>query len=142
MHRRCLLTPPRHPRHDHAAVSAYADKKRLTVALALVVGSLVTDVVLGIFAHSLALLSDAAHMVTDTGALLMSVVVIGLVSRPAKGNLTFGCLRRFALLRRGSRGRRRVQSPVLRLGRVRSFRLSSRCQQRRGLPVAGRRWPS
>ena len=109
------------------------------MALALVVGSLVTDVVLGIFAHSLALLSDAAHMVTDTGALLMSIVVIGLVSRPAKGNLTFGCLRRFALLRRGSRGRRRARQPVRRLSFPGSFRLSSRGRRPRGLPVAGRR---
>ena len=51
------------------------------------------EVVVGILAHSLALLSDAAHMLTDAGALLMSIIVIGLVHRPAKGNLTFGLKR-------------------------------------------------
>lgn len=47
-------------------------------------------VVVGIVAHSLARLSDAAHMLTDAGALTMSLVVIRLVRRPAGGNLTFG----------------------------------------------------
>jgi cobalt-zinc-cadmium efflux system protein len=49
--------------------------------------------VVGILAHSLALLSDAAHMLTDAGALLLSLVVIRLVARPATGNLTFGLKR-------------------------------------------------
>ena len=48
------------------------------------------EVVVGILAHSLALLSDAAHMLTDAGALAMSLVVLRLVKRPAAGNLTFG----------------------------------------------------
>jgi cobalt-zinc-cadmium efflux system protein len=51
------------------------------------------EVVVGILAHSLALLSDAAHMLTDAGALVMSLVVIGLVKRPSGGNLTFGLKR-------------------------------------------------
>ena len=56
-----------------------------------------TEVVVGILAGSLALLSDAAHMLTDAAALLMSLVVIRLASRPAGGNLTFG-LRRSEIL--------------------------------------------
>src|SRR5919202_2551534 len=51
------------------------------------------EVVTGILAHSLALLSDAAHMLTDAGALLLSLIVIRLVARPAGGNLTFGLKR-------------------------------------------------
>jgi cobalt-zinc-cadmium efflux system protein len=43
--------------------------------------------------HSLALLSDAAHMLTEATALAMSLVVIRLVARPAGGNLTFGLKR-------------------------------------------------
>ena len=39
------------------------------------------------------MLSDAAHMLTDAGALAMSLVVIRLVARPAAGNLTFGLKR-------------------------------------------------
>ena len=67
------------------------------MALALIVGFMVAEVVTGILAQSLALLSDAAHMLTDAGALLMSLVVIRLVARPARGNLTFG-LRRTEIL--------------------------------------------
>src|SRR5947209_13706860 len=52
-----------------------------------------TEVVVGILANSLALLSDAAHMLTDAAALVMSLVVIRLMRRPAGGNLTFGLKR-------------------------------------------------
>lgn len=86
-----------HTGHSHTSLSPEADRKRLTAALALIVGFMVVEVVAGILAHSLALLSDAAHMLTDAGALLLSIVVIGLVARPASGNLTFG-LRRAEIL--------------------------------------------
>src|SRR5436189_5079507 len=77
-----------HP-HSHDA-----DARRLTTALALLVGLMATEIVVGILADSLALLSDAAHMLTDAGALLLSLVVIRLVARPiGRGNLTFGLKR-------------------------------------------------
>jgi cobalt-zinc-cadmium efflux system protein len=80
--------------HAHArGVDENADPKRLSVALALIVGFMAVEVVVGILAHSLALLTDAAHMLTDAGALVMSLVVIRLVRRPAGGNLTFGLKR-------------------------------------------------
>ena len=78
--------------HVHGADES-ADPKRLSVALALIVGFMAVEVVVGILAHSLALLSDAAHMLTDAGALVMSLVVIRLVQRPSGGNLTFGLKR-------------------------------------------------
>ena len=81
-----------HAGHAHT-ISADADTKRLAVALALIVAFMAAEVVTGILAHSLALLSDAAHMLTDAGALLMSLVVIRLVARPAGGNLTYGLKR-------------------------------------------------
>lgn len=55
------------------------------------------EVVAGILAHSLALLSDAAHMLTDAGALVVSLVVLRLAAQPAAGNKTFG-LRRSEIL--------------------------------------------
>lgn len=70
-----------------------ADTRRLSVALALIVGLMATEVVVGVLAHSLALLSDAAHMLTDAGALVVSLWVIRLLRRPAGGNLTFGLKR-------------------------------------------------
>jgi cobalt-zinc-cadmium efflux system protein len=80
--------------HGHAPVAEDSDSRRLVIALALIVGLMAAEVVAGILAHSLALLSDAAHMLTDAGALLLSLVVIRLVARPARGgNLTFGLKR-------------------------------------------------
>src|SRR5205823_5518573 len=55
------------------------------------------EVVLGLAAHSLALLSDAAHMLVDAAALGMSVWAARLARRPAAGGMTFG-LRRAEIL--------------------------------------------
>jgi cobalt-zinc-cadmium efflux system protein len=77
--------------HDHVhAVSSDADRRRLGLALGLIVGFMVVEVVLGIVASSLALLSDAAHMLTDAAALALSLVAARLAARPARGALTFG----------------------------------------------------
>jgi cobalt-zinc-cadmium efflux system protein len=75
--------------HSHGA-SADADRGKLRFALALIVGFMVAEVVTGIVANSLALLSDAAHMLTDAAAIGLSLVAIGLARRPAKGRMTFG----------------------------------------------------
>jgi cobalt-zinc-cadmium efflux system protein len=48
------------------------------------------EVAFGVIANSLALLSDAAHMLTDAVALGLSIVALRLSARPAKGQLTFG----------------------------------------------------
>ncbi|MDX6477218.1 MAG: cobalt-zinc-cadmium efflux system protein [Gaiellaceae bacterium] len=79
--------------HSHFEVGADTDSRRLTVALALIASFMAAEVVVGIVARSLALLADAAHMLTDAGALAMSLIVIRLVRRPAGGNLTFGLKR-------------------------------------------------
>jgi cobalt-zinc-cadmium efflux system protein len=73
------------------------DARRLGGALALIVAFMAGEVVVGILAHSLALLSDAAHMLTDAGALAVSLIVLRLAALPAGGNRTFG-LRRSEIL--------------------------------------------
>jgi cobalt-zinc-cadmium efflux system protein len=78
--------------HSHG-LSVDADRRYLTVALLLIVGFMVFEVVAGILAHSLALLSDAGHMLTDAGALVLSLIVIRLVQRPSGGSLTYGMRR-------------------------------------------------
>jgi len=86
--------------HDHAHGHAHGggeDARRLAFALALILAFMVGEVVVGVLAHSLALLSDAAHMLTDAGALVMSLVVLRLAAQPAGGNRTFG-LRRSEIL--------------------------------------------
>src|SRR5215471_12755080 len=82
-----------HAGHAHAATGEDVDSRRFGIALALIGSLMVAEVVAGILAHSLALVSDAAHMLTDAGALVLSLVVIRLVARPRGGNLTFGLKR-------------------------------------------------
>ncbi len=79
--------------HHHHEVTADADRSKLAIALALILGLMVAEVVAGVAAQSLALLSDAAHMLTDAAALGLSLVVIGLAKRPAKGAMTYGLKR-------------------------------------------------
>jgi cobalt-zinc-cadmium efflux system protein len=86
--------------HDHAHPHWHGggeDTRRLRLALALILAFMAGEIVAGILAHSLALLSDAAHMLTDAGALAMSLLVLRLAARPASGNRTFG-LRRSEIL--------------------------------------------
>ena len=75
--------------HTHS-VSADADARYLTIAFLLIVGFMAFEIVVGIMAHSLALLSDAAHMLTDAGALALSLVILRYVQRPGGGALTYG----------------------------------------------------
>jgi cobalt-zinc-cadmium efflux system protein len=83
--------------HDYAGhshgVSADADFGKLALALALIVGFMAAEVTVGILASSLALLSDAAHMLTDAAALGLSLVVVRLAQRPAQGAMTYGLKR-------------------------------------------------
>ena len=82
--------------HGHSHTQQQ-DARRLWVALGLIVAFMAGEVVAGILGHSLALLSDSAHMLTDAGALALSLVVLRLAARPAGGNRTFG-LRRSEIL--------------------------------------------
>src|SRR3954470_2259492 len=82
------------PHHDHDhGVSADADRKWLTLALALLGVFMAGEVVAGLIAHSLALLSDAAHMLTDAGGIVLALVAIRLAARPPEGGFTFGLKR-------------------------------------------------
>src|SRR5688500_15911258 len=77
--------------HDHShAVSSHADRKWLGVALGIVLAFMCVEVVAGVIADSLALLSDAAHMLTDAGAIGLALVAARLAARPPKGRFTFG----------------------------------------------------
>ena len=81
-----------HAGHSHG-VSADADVQKLAIALSLIVGFMCFEVIVGLVAESLALLSDAAHMLTDAAALGLSIVAIRLAARPAKGVMTYGLKR-------------------------------------------------
>ncbi|MEA2284600.1 MAG: cobalt-zinc-cadmium efflux system protein, partial [Solirubrobacteraceae bacterium] len=79
-----------HDHHHHHAPSADADLRWLAVALGLIAAFMVVEVVAGLLASSLALLSDAAHMLTDAGAIALALVAARLAARPAAGRFTFG----------------------------------------------------
>lgn len=81
-----------HAGHTHGA-SADADRGKLTIALVLIVAFMVAEVVTGIVANSLTLLSDAGHMLTDAAAIGFSLVALRLSRRPAAGAMTFGLKR-------------------------------------------------
>jgi cobalt-zinc-cadmium efflux system protein len=81
-----------HEGHAHG-VSADADSRKLAVALALILGFMLVEVVAGLTSGSLALISDAGHMLTDAAAIGFSLVAIRLAARPAKGVMTYGLKR-------------------------------------------------
>src|SRR5690349_2254190 len=70
---------------------------RLAAALGLILAFMVGELVAGTVAHSLALYSDAAHMLTDVLALALALAAARLATRPPRGGLTFG-LRRIEIL--------------------------------------------
>jgi cobalt-zinc-cadmium efflux system protein len=85
------VTPHTHQHDGHThAISADADRRWLTLALVIVAGFMGVEVVAGILADSLALLSDAAHMLTDAGAIALALVAARLAARPPGGVFTFG----------------------------------------------------
>ncbi len=78
--------------HSHA-VNAAQHERPLWAALGLTTIFLVAEVIGGILTNSLALLSDAAHMFTDTAALGISLAAIHIGKRPADRLRTFGYYR-------------------------------------------------
>jgi cobalt-zinc-cadmium efflux system protein len=77
--------------HDHVHVRRRAaDRSALKLALALILAFMAAEVAAGIVASSLALLSDAAHMLTDAAALALSLAAAGFADRPPRGAMTYG----------------------------------------------------
>ena len=70
-----------------------ADSRLLALSLALLVAFMAIEVVTGLLAQSLALLADAAHMLTDAAALALALVAASAARRPARGPWTFGFAR-------------------------------------------------
>ena len=78
----------REHRHDHGhhhGMSADARPGWLAVALGVIVAFMLVEVVAGVLAGSVALLSDAAHMLTDAGAIGLALFAVRLAARPPSG---------------------------------------------------------
>ncbi len=78
-----------HAGHQHPA-GPDADRRYLRAALALLMAFLVGEVTAALLSGSLALLSDAGHMLADVGAIAGSLWAIRLAARPPAGAWTFG----------------------------------------------------
>lgn len=68
-------------------------KSRLYIALALTTTFMTVEVVGGLWTGSLALLADAAHMLTDAGGLALALIAIRFAERPRTPKNTFGYVR-------------------------------------------------
>ncbi len=80
-----------HAHADHAhGVSADADRRYLLIALLLLAAFMLAEVIVAVLSGSLALLSDAGHMLSDVGAIGAALWAIRLAARPAAGAWTFG----------------------------------------------------
>jgi cobalt-zinc-cadmium efflux system protein len=79
-------------RHAHGPASG-ADAGWLSGALALILAFMAAEVIAGVAAHSLALISDAAHMLTDAAAIALVLVTARLAARPPTGGYTYGLKR-------------------------------------------------
>jgi len=77
--------------HNHSA--AGKNKKRLAIVLALTSAYLVAEVIGGLLTHSLALLADAGHMLTDVAGLAFALLAIRFAERPATPERTYGYYR-------------------------------------------------
>ena len=81
------------PGHEHAhshGPSTDSDRRYLLTALALLAAFMVGEVITAILSGSLALLSDAGHMLSDVGAIGGSLWAIALAARPPSGKWTYG----------------------------------------------------
>lgn len=86
--------------HDHSHAhnhAAGANSRMLAIALGLTTAFLIAEVIGAFLFNSLALLSDAAHMFTDSAALAIALAAVKIGQRPADDARTFG-YRRFEIL--------------------------------------------
>ena len=78
-------------RHGHAhGPGASSDSRYLWITLALLATFMLAEIIVAVLSGSLALLSDAGHMLSDVGAIGGALWAIRLAARPASGAWTFG----------------------------------------------------
>jgi cobalt-zinc-cadmium efflux system protein len=82
-----------HHRHTVTGTRDARTRRALTITLGLVLTYMVVEVVGGVWAHSLALLADAGHMLSDAGAIGLALFASWFSRRPASTRHTFGYYR-------------------------------------------------
>ena len=81
-----------HGHHDHRH-HRLLGRKGLKIVLALTATFMVAEFIGGWLSNSLALMADAAHMLTDVAAIALSLFALWFAQRPAPPEKTFGFLR-------------------------------------------------
>lgn len=78
--------------HDHApsGIRGASNQRLLAVSLALTATVMIVQIVGAVFTGSLALLADAAHMFTDSSALVIALIASVVAARPADDRHTYG----------------------------------------------------
>ncbi|MGQ0560286.1 MAG: cation diffusion facilitator family transporter [Gemmatimonadota bacterium] len=104
----CVFEPahPHEPGHAHTPAHTHTQphshshahtletsRRRLLVVLSITAAFMVLELIGGLLANSLALIADSAHMLTDVGALALSLFVLWFSRRPASSEKTYGYLR-------------------------------------------------
>jgi cobalt-zinc-cadmium efflux system protein len=79
--------------HTHEISASGRNKKPLTIVLCLTALYMLAEVIGGLMTNSLALLADAAHMLTDVGGLGLALLAIWFAERPATPERTYGYYR-------------------------------------------------
>lgn len=79
-----------HSSHDH---TRGASQRLLLIILVLTFAYMLAEAIGGYIANSLALLSDAGHMLTDVAAIALSLLAVRFASRPATASKTYGFYR-------------------------------------------------
>ena len=78
-----------HAHHQHHQ-SRSASQRRLLLALGILAVFTAVEAIGGLWANSIALLAEAAHMLADCGSLVLAVIAIRVSQRPARADRTYG----------------------------------------------------
>jgi len=81
------------PEHKHTHGGARASRRRLKLVLILTIVYMLAEAIGGLLSNSLALLSDAGHMLTDVAAIALAMLALWFASRPATHQKTYGYYR-------------------------------------------------
>jgi cobalt-zinc-cadmium efflux system protein len=79
--------------HGHGEVERHGEGRRLLFALGIALVAMLAEAVGGWMSNSLALLSDAGHMMADAGAIALSLFALRVSAKPADSKRTYGYYR-------------------------------------------------
>lgn len=79
-----------HADHGHGHAHSHGNERRVLIAMWLTGGFMIVEALGGYFSGSLALIADAGHMLTDTGALALAWLAVRFARRPADDARSYG----------------------------------------------------